>query len=184
MGWLRNSFWNFRMAATYWKYVVHRFCLHSLISTVLSSPYFLFYQGNSCKIKRVLVYLWYFAVLWRTAGFLLYRLKNCHSWNVQYLFWLITKLLTTILTGRYVLFLTCLVLGTLDLGYGLISPGIRAFLFGYLIYACLDRELILVLIGYIFFFAFCDGEGGVINYVSFLLGVPTTNSVSHCLDAE
>lgn len=46
------------------------------------------------------------AVHWRTEGFLLYKLESCHPWNVQFLFWLILKLLTTILTGRYVI-LTC-----------------------------------------------------------------------------
>jgi hypothetical protein len=46
-------------------------------------------------------YLWCFAVHWGTAGFPLYRLKNYLIWSVQFPFWLIMKLLTTILIGRY-----------------------------------------------------------------------------------
>lgn len=46
-------------------------------------------------------YLWFFAALWGTAGFPPYRLKNYLLWSVQFPFWLIMKLLTIILIGRY-----------------------------------------------------------------------------------
>jgi hypothetical protein len=41
------------------------------------------------------------AVLWGTAGFPPYRLKSYLIWSVQFPFWLIMRLLTTILIGRY-----------------------------------------------------------------------------------
>ena len=47
-------------------------------------------------------YLWFFAALWGTAGFPPYRLKNYLLWSVQFPFWLIMKLLTIILIGRYI----------------------------------------------------------------------------------